>query len=85
MIKFFDKEGNIYEGGSPYVHWFDGSQSVGLWYSLNIYVLSDQSSLTIIPPSEDSVFKLVDVGNNNEDEIDIKKIKPKKVKSTFET
>lgn len=74
MIKFFDKEGNIYEGGSPYVHWFDGSQSVGLWYSLNIYVLSDQSSLTIIPPSEDSVFKLVDVGDNNEDEIDIKKL-----------
>lgn len=73
MIKFFDKEGNIYEGGSPYVHWFGGSQSVGLWYSLNIYVLSDQSSLTIVPPSEDSVFKLVKV-DNNEDEIDIKEL-----------
>ena len=33
MIRFIDANtGNVYNGNMPYIHWFDGKQSIGLNY-----------------------------------------------------
>ena len=41
MIQFIDKEGNLFNGSKPYIHWFDESLSVGLKYSKSIIFLSE--------------------------------------------
>lgn len=59
MIRFIDANtGNVYNGNTPYVHWFDGKQSVGLNYDKRFIILSDKQELEIKLNSE--VFYLVD-------------------------
>ena len=63
MIKFIDKDGNIFEGQLPYIHWLEGGQSVGLWYDLKLLVITDNSN-TLLPLvcnglNENSIFKFV--------------------------
>lgn len=59
MIRFIDTNtGNVYNGNAPYVHWFDGKQSVGLNYDKRFIILSDKQELEIKLNSE--VFYLVD-------------------------
>lgn len=59
MIRFIDvKTGNVYNGSKPYVHWFDGKQSVGLNYDKQFVILTEAKSVCIKINSE--VFSLVD-------------------------
>ena len=59
MIRFIDiTTGNVYNGDLPYVHWFDGKQSIALNYDKQFIVLSDEPELHITLDSE--VFYLVD-------------------------
>ena len=52
MIKFIDIEsGNVFDGQTPYVHWFDEAQSVNLIYDKKLFVISDSESLTIGIPN----------------------------------
>ena len=55
MIRFFDTEGNVFDGSSPYVHWVPGEQSTGLWYSLKLNIIADTSTISTSQLSEDSV------------------------------
>jgi len=59
MIRFVDTNtGNVFNGNAPYIHWFEGAQSVGINYSKRFIVLSDSEQLDIRLKSE--VFFLVD-------------------------
>ena len=59
MIRFIDvNTGNVYNGNTPYVHWFEGKQSVGLNYDKRFIILSDKQEIDIQLNSE--VFYLVD-------------------------
>ena len=59
MIRFIDvNTGNVYNGSAPYVHWFEGKQSVGLNYDKQIVFLTDSKCVCIKMNSE--VFSLVD-------------------------
>ena len=59
MIRFIDvNTGNVYNGSTPYVHWFEGKQSVGLNYDKQIVFLTDSKCVCIKMNSE--VFSLVD-------------------------
>ena len=59
MIRFIDvNTGNVYNGNTPYVHWFDGKQSIGLNYDKRFIILSDKQDIDIQLDSE--VFYLVD-------------------------
>lgn len=65
MINFVEKQtGNVYNGGVPYIHWFDGIQSIGLNYSKSFIILSDTDTLSVKLESE--VFFLVDDNKLNE-------------------
>ena len=58
MIRFIDvNTGNVYNGSKPYVHWFEGKQSVGLNYDKQIVFLTDSKCVCIKMNSE--VFSLV--------------------------
>lgn len=59
MIKFIDKEGIIYDGSSPYIHWVEGQQSTNIIYTMKLMVLSDIDTITIKVPEND-VFRLID-------------------------
>lgn len=59
MIRFVDvNTGNVYNGSTPYVHWFEDKQSVGLNYDKRFIILSDKQDIDIQLNSE--VFYLVD-------------------------
>lgn len=61
MIRFIDIEnGNVYDGGKPYVFWMDHEQSVNMIYTKSIFVLSDQAELDVSMP-DNPVFKLIDI------------------------
>jgi len=60
MIRFVDKNGYTFNGEPPYVHWFEGAQSVGLQYSKTIWVISDLNSLTFSIDENNGVFCLID-------------------------
>lgn len=58
MIRFIDvNTGNVYNGSKPYVHWFEGKQSVGLNYDKQIVFLTNSKCVCIKMNSE--VFSLV--------------------------
>ena len=58
MIRFIDvNTGNVYNGSTPYVHWFEGKQSVGLNYDKQIVFLTDSKCVCIKMNSE--VFSIV--------------------------
>ena len=58
MIRFVDiNTGNVYNGSKPYVHWFEGKQSVGLNYDKQIVFLTNSKCVCIKMNSE--VFSLV--------------------------
>lgn len=59
MIRFVDvNTGNVYNGNAPYIHWFEGKQSVGLNYDKRFIILSDKQNVDIQLNSD--VFYLVD-------------------------
>ena len=58
MIRFIDvNTGNVYNGNTPYIHWFEGKQSVGLNYDKQIVFLTDSKCVCIKMNSE--VFSIV--------------------------
>lgn len=58
MIRFVDvNTGNVYDGSKPYIHCFEGKQSVGLNYDKQFIVISDNDKLYVNLFSE--VFFLV--------------------------
>ena len=62
MIKFIDiNSGEMYDGASPYVHWFQQEMSIGLIYTHNIYILSDHNKLNIRFDDPSSVFHILDI------------------------
>lgn len=69
MIRFIDKEGNVFDGRSPYVHWLDGGQSIGLWYTLKLLVISDDTtgSLEYSGLNDNEIFKFVNKNTVSED------------------
>ena len=89
MILFIDKTtGNTYNGNKPYTHWFEGKQSVGLYYDKQFIVLTDKSDITVSLDSE--AFYLVDENALNIETIrvdeksylDVKKITAKQLHLT---
>ena len=59
MIRFIDTNtGNVYDGSKPYIHWFDGKQSVNLNYDKQFIILTDAEQVEIRTKGE--VFYLVD-------------------------
>ena len=59
MIRFIDvKTGNVYNGSKPYVHWFEGKQSVGINYDKQFVFLTEDDCVDITINSE--VFSIVD-------------------------
>jgi hypothetical protein len=53
MIQFIDiNTGNVFNGDIPYIHWFEGKQSINLNYSKNILFISNSSSVTVDLDSE---------------------------------
>ena len=58
MIRFIEvNTGNVYNGSKPYVHWFEGKQSVGLNYDKQFIILTDAKCICVKLNSE--VFSLV--------------------------
>ena len=80
MIKFVDDNGNIFEGQSPYIHWLNGGQSVGLWYDFKLLIITDDidvnSPLICRGFDENSIFKFVKPDFLNESTIDISSESP---------
>ena len=61
MIWFVDLEnGNVYNGLSPYIHYFEKQQSTGIIYTKNICVVSEKEYLDIKMKKND-VFHLIDI------------------------
>lgn len=59
MIRFVDiNTGNVYNGDRPYIHWFEGKQSVGINYDKQFIVISDKEDIEIRCDSE--VFFIID-------------------------
>ena len=53
MIRFVDIDNSrVYNGDKPYVHWFEGQQSVDLIYTHRICVLTDSPYITVSIPHE---------------------------------
>jgi hypothetical protein len=62
MIRFIDANtGDVYNGNSPYVHWFEGKQSIGLNYDKRFIFISDKQNVEIKIDSD--VFYLVNTNN----------------------
>lgn len=62
MIYFIDlKNGNVFNGDAPYVHWFSGGQSTNLNYVRQICILSDRKYLNAQISSP--VFSLLNLTN----------------------
>lgn len=60
MIRFVDlKTGNVFEGASPYIFWFDGEQGVNIFYSKPICFISDTPDDIQIEMEENDVFSLI--------------------------
>lgn len=60
MVSFIDiTTGNVFNGSYPYIFWFDGEQSVNLFYTKNICFLSDSPDVEIKINNND-IFKLID-------------------------
>ena len=60
MIKFINSNGNTFDGSYPYVHWIEAQLSIGLWYTLKLMILSDQSTLQTSELPSDSIFRFID-------------------------
>lgn len=61
FFEFVDIEtGRVFNGDQPYVHRFNGGQSVGLMYVERLCVVSDSDSITASIP-QNSIFSLLDV------------------------
>ena len=59
MIKFVDlNTGYLYDGESPYIHWFPGEQSTDLIYTHKICLISSSTNIDVELDSE--VFNLID-------------------------
>ena len=63
MIEFVDiKTGKVFDGGSPYVFWFEGGQSVNLNYVNKICFISEYPSVTASIDSP--VFSILNLGQD---------------------
>lgn len=66
MLKFIDlNTGYLYDGVSPYIHWFPDQQSTGLIYTHKICILTNASNIRLELDSE--VFNLIDPKKLNGD------------------
>ena len=64
MIQFINiKNGTVYSGVSPYIHWFDEGQSVNINYYKEIVFLSDSQNVTVTI-EKNPYFKLMDFMNS---------------------
>lgn len=60
-LSFIDIEnGQLFDGKSPYVHWFDEGQSNNIIYVKKIMFLCDQSNVTV-SIENNTIFTLVDI------------------------
>lgn len=58
MIRFINlQNGAVYNGSKPYIHWFDGEQSVGLIYSQPLCIITDDDFIKVELKSD--TFSLV--------------------------
>lgn len=75
MLNFIDiNTGNVFNGDSPYIHWFDGEQSTDLFYIKKLCFITDEGDGTMeIEIEENDVFHLLDTStavDNNSYNID---------------
>lgn len=69
MIRFINIDTNrVFNGDAPYIHWFEGQQSVDLIYTQRICVLSDTETIHISIP-ENPVFHILDVSKIGVNEV----------------
>ena len=69
MIRFINIDTNrVFNGDMPYIHWFEGQQSVDLIYTQRICVLSDIETIHVSVP-ENPVFHILDVSKIGQDEV----------------
>jgi len=69
MIRFINIDTNrVFNGDMPYIHWFEGQQSVDLIYTQRICVLSDAETIHVSVP-ENPVFHILDVSKIGQDEV----------------
>lgn len=70
MVRFIDVEtGNVFNGSAPYVFWFDGEQSTNIFYTKNIYFLSDEREVDI-SINDNNIFKLLNIDELTPSSID---------------
>ena len=61
MMHFINIDnGRVYNGDKPYVHWFDGQQSIDLVYVQKLCVVTTDFNLHVSLPKND-VFHLLNV------------------------
>lgn len=81
-MKFVDlNTGYLYDGESPYIHWFSGEQSTGLIYDHKICLISKSKTINISLDSD--VFNIVDNSSIKEG-VEYKKIIQQNITSTSE-
>lgn len=71
MIRFVDiNTGNVFDGSSPYVTWFDGEQSINIMYSKSICFIShkQEHSITI---EDNEIFHLINIQSIKNQNIEI--------------
>lgn len=67
-MNFVDlKDGAIFSGIDPYIHWFPGQQSTGINYTMYLMIMSTYNEL-IISESENSTIKLINIPNASTEE-----------------
>lgn len=60
MIKFINlNNGSVFDGSTPYIHWFDKEQSTGVYYVKHICAIGNTQTINVKIKS--SVFKLLDI------------------------
>lgn len=75
MLNFIDiNTGNVFNGDSPYIHWFDGEQSTDLFYIKKLCFITDEGDGTMeVEIENNDVFHLLDTStivDNNSYNID---------------
>lgn len=81
MIRFIDlNNGYLYDGVSPYVHWFPGQQSTDLIYTHKICILTNVSTIKLKLDSD--VFNLIDPSKLNGTDLKFQNIITKQLTST---
>ena len=66
MLNFIDiNTGNVFNGDSPYIHWFEGEQSIDLFYIKKLCFITDedQNNTINVEIENNDVFRLLDTSS----------------------